>query len=103
MLQSLNTPAWYQNDWSNDQVFLFWQVKVDPATYASAFIPFSKKDDEKNEDYYHWAIFIKNKEFTHFIWLELTMLQRLLIVLNNCIPIQKQPSLANKLMGFGKL
>lgn len=71
--QSLNTPAWYQNDWSNDQVFLFWQVKVsDPATYASAFIPFSKKMMKKmnitNSHGLGYPILGKNKEFTHFIW-----------------------------------
>ena len=71
--QSLNTPAWYQNDWSNDQVILFWQVKVsDPATYASAFIPFSKKMMKKmnitNSHGLGYPILGKNKEFTHFIW-----------------------------------
>ena len=25
---TLNTPAWYQNDWSNDQVFMIWQMQV---------------------------------------------------------------------------
>ena len=46
--QQLNTPAWFQNDWSNDQVFMIWQnecyrlIKV-----CGTFIPF-KKNDEKN-------------------------------------------------------
>lgn len=71
--QALNTPAWYQNDWSNDQVFMIWQMNVtDTAKYASAFVPFAqkmmKKMDIKNSFGLGYPILGKNIEFTHFIW-----------------------------------
>ena len=40
--QALNTPVWFQNDWTPDQVFFIYQMDVsDPATYVKEFAEFS--------------------------------------------------------------
>ena len=71
--QQLNVPAWYQNDWSNDQVFMIWQMKVtDASKYASTFVPFAKKMmkkmDVKNSFGLGYPILGKTNDFTHFVW-----------------------------------
>ena len=40
--QALNTPVWFQNDWTPDQVFFIYQMDIsDPATYVKEFAEFS--------------------------------------------------------------
>ena len=68
----LGTPAWYQNDWSNDQVFMFWRMQVsDPAIYASAFVPFAKKMMKKMNISNSMGLGIPilgQSSFSHFVW-----------------------------------
>ena len=46
--QSLNTPVWYKNDWSNDNAFMLYQMEVnDPAAYLKEFKSFSQKMAKK--------------------------------------------------------
>jgi len=71
--QQLNTPAWFQNDWSNDQVFMIWQINVtDSSKYAGTFIPFAKKMMKKmgikNSFGLGYPILGKNNDYTHFVW-----------------------------------
>lgn len=71
--QSLNTPIWFQNDWSNDQVFMIWQMDVSDAnTYAAAFVPFAKKMMAQmgvsNSFGLGYPILGQNSDFTHFVW-----------------------------------
>jgi len=70
--QWLGTPAWYQNDWSNDQVFMVWEMEVsDAPVYANAFVPFAKKMMKKmnisNSMGLGYPILGQNN-FTHFVW-----------------------------------
>lgn len=71
--ESLNTPAWFQNDWSNDQVFMIWQMKVTNAgKYAGIFIPFAQKMMKKmkvnNSFGLGYPVLGQTKDFTHFVW-----------------------------------
>ena len=46
--QALNTPVWFQNDWTPAQVFFIYQMDVsDPATYVKEFAEFSMSWAEK--------------------------------------------------------
>ena len=75
--QQLNTPAWFQNDWSNDQVFMIWQMNVtDASKYAgTTFIPILLKKMMKK---FNWVLKIhldlgypkslgKNNDYIYFV------------------------------------
>ena len=41
---ALNTPAWFKNDWTPDQVFMIWEMEVsDPGKYVKEFASFSQE------------------------------------------------------------
>jgi|TARA_B110000046_G_scaffold183245_1_gene218943 hypothetical protein len=73
--QSVNTPAWYKNDWGNDNAFMMYQMKVsDPGLYLKEFMDFSQKIAKKlkfEENSYGVAypIIGRTKEFSHFVWI----------------------------------
>ena len=73
--QSINTPAWYKNDWSNDNVFMMYQMEVsNPAKYVQEFAAFSQKMAPKlgfeNSSYgVGYPIVGKTDEFSHFVWI----------------------------------
>tara|TARA_E500000178_G_scaffold217175_1_gene214362 strand:- start:347 stop:1030 length:684 start_codon:yes stop_codon:yes gene_type:complete len=72
--QALNTPVWYQNDWSNDQVFMIYQMDVkNPTAYVSEYASFSKKMSEKigiNNSYgVGYPILGKTDDYSHFVWI----------------------------------
>jgi len=68
----LGTPAWYQNDWSNDQVFMVWEMEVsDATTYANAFVPFAKKMMSKMNMTNSMGLgfpILGQDGFSHFVW-----------------------------------
>ena len=72
--QSLNTPVWFKNDWSNDNAFMLYQMEVsDPAVYLKEFKKFTQKISKKlgfeNNSYgLAYPIIGKTAEFTHFVW-----------------------------------
>ena len=74
------TLAWFQNDWSNDQVFMIWQMNVtDSSKYAGTFIPFAKmmkKMGVENSFGLGYPILGKNNDYTHFAWSGHRMLNR---------------------------
>jgi|TARA_R110002126_G_scaffold180509_1_gene329336 hypothetical protein len=68
----LGTPAWFQNDWSKDQVFMMWEMEVSNSeAYANAFIPFAKnmmvKMNNSNSMGLGYPILGKDS-FSHFVW-----------------------------------
>ena len=72
--QALNTPVWYQNDWSNDQVFMIYQMDVkNPTAYVSEYASFSKKMSEKigitNSYGVGYPILGKTDDYNHFVWI----------------------------------
>lgn len=71
--QALNTPAWFKNDWTPDQVFMIWQMEVtNPPLYVKEFAEFSqnfaKKYDLQNSYGVGYPISGKNADFSHFVW-----------------------------------
>ena len=68
----LGTPAWYQNDWSKDQVFMVWELEVsDTQTYANAFVPFAKKIMKKMNITNSMGLgypILGQDSFSHFVW-----------------------------------
>ena len=71
---ALNTPAWFKNDWTPDQVFMIWEMEVsDPSKYAKEFISFSQEmavtqGYEENSYGLGYPISGKNDSFSHFVW-----------------------------------
>ena len=40
----MNTPAWFKNDWTPDQVFMIWEMEVsNPGKYVKEFVSFSQE------------------------------------------------------------
>ena len=71
--QALNTPAWFKNDWTPDQVFMIWQMEVtNPALYVKEFAEFSqgfaKKMGFDNSYGVGYPISGKIDSFSHFVW-----------------------------------
>lgn len=73
--QTVNTPAWYKNDWSNDNVFMIYQMEVtNPSKYVQEFAAFSQKMAPKygfaNNSYgVGYPIVGKTNDFSHFVWI----------------------------------
>jgi len=72
--QTLNTPAWYQNDWSNDQVFMIYQMDVkNPAAYVAEYAAFSQNMAQKmnvsNSYGVAYPVAGKTDDFSHFVWI----------------------------------
>jgi len=71
---ALNTPVWYKNDWTPDQVFFIYEMEVsDPATYVKEFADFSQKlatslGYENNSYGVGYPISGKKADFSHFVW-----------------------------------
>ena len=71
---ALNTPAWFKNDWTPDQVFMIWEMEVsDPSKYAKEFASFSQEmavtqGYEENSYGLGYPISGKNGGFSHFVW-----------------------------------
>ena len=71
--QALNTPVWFQNDWTPDQVFFIYQMEVsNPALYVKEFAEFSQNWAKKsglNSSYgVGFPIIGKNADYSHFVW-----------------------------------
>ena len=71
--QALNTPVWFQNDWTPDQVFFIYQMEVsNPALYVKEFAEFSQNWAKKsglNSSYgVGFPISGKNADYSHFVW-----------------------------------
>ena len=71
--QTVNTPAWYKNDWANDNVFMIWQMDVtNPSAYVSAFADFSQKFSKKlgfkNSYGVGFPIVGQTDDYSHFVW-----------------------------------
>jgi hypothetical protein len=70
----LNTPAWFKNDWTPDQVFMIWEMEVsDPGKYVKEFASFSQEmavtqGYEENSYGLGYPISGKNDSFSHFVW-----------------------------------
>ena len=71
--QALNTPIWYKNDWTPDQVFFIYQMEVsNPSLYVKEFAEFSESWANKsglNSSYgVGFPISGKNVDYSHFVW-----------------------------------
>ena len=71
--QALNTPIWYKNDWTPDQVFFIYQMEVsNPSLYVKEFAEFSESWANKsglNSSYgVGFPISGKNADYSHFVW-----------------------------------
>ena len=71
--QALNTPVWFQNDWTPDQVFFIYQMDVsDPSAYVKEFAEFSMSWAQKTGMTSSYGVGFpisgKNAEFSHFVW-----------------------------------
>ena len=71
--QALNTPIWFRNDWTPDQVFFIYQMDVsDPSAYVKEYAEFTQAWAAKygitNSYGVGFPISGKNSEFSHFAW-----------------------------------
>lgn len=71
--QSINTPIWYQNDWSKDNVFMLWELEVsNTPAYAKEFSGFAKEITKKlnidNSIGIGHRMVGQTDAFTHFAW-----------------------------------
>ena len=63
---ALNTPAWYKNDWTPDQVFFIYEMEVsDPATYVKLATSLGYENNSYGVGY---PISGKKADFSHFVW-----------------------------------
>lgn len=71
--QTINTPIWYQNDWSKDNVFMIWELEVsNTPEYAKEFSGFAKEIAKKlnieNSIGIAYPMVGQTDAFTHFVW-----------------------------------
>ena len=72
---ALNTPVWYRNDWTPDQVFFIYEMEVsNPSAYVKEFADFSQKlaaslGYENNSYGVGYPISGKKADFSHFVWI----------------------------------
>ena len=68
---ALNTPVWYKNDWTPDQVFFIYEIDIEPATYVKEFADFSQKLATSlgyENNFVGYPISGKKADFPHFVW-----------------------------------